>query len=523
MKKYIMMLFGVFAFLALTIPVYSQNRRSVRAAEKKNAELLKGGADFVIDPIEQVPVDKPLSVSRLASAPTNWGVELLLPESVKDRLRNECTRPVVLKIYDTAPRYGHSYLQKGQLPGANYTGEAGTDDVNGHSTHCAGIAVGDIFGVGSVLVEKGLLKYKPVKILTNAGSGNFNMVAQAIAAELTEDSRLITAGTSVVVSGSFGGGTSDVPNVEAELKRSTDAGVLYVFAAGNTGQTGVNYPGRSKYGVGVAALQQSPLVRASFSTMGPEVVVGMPGALIYSTYKGNTFATLSGTSMATPFASGLTCIALSKWGRDYLKSPEQLRKYLAWVCTDIQPSGKDDQTGYGVAYVLSVLDKNPALTPGLPDPPDPVDPPTDPVFPLRKLTITLKGPYTIGWLLLQGSATEKNSAPETQTVLQEVWPSANSFSIDEVTVLVSTATDLPTTYLKLSAHTKKHFTGRGYMMSPPADGADALFWAAYFFEMISAAPRDGSEAMNVRVLKLSGTGPSGERVEYDEGRLRHYP
>lgn len=516
--------FAVLAFsVILPFESFSQNARTVRAVKKKNAELLKGGADIVIDPIEQVPVEsKPVSATRLASAPTNWGVQLLLPESVKTRLRAECTRPVVLKVYDTAPRWGHSYLQTGQIPGANYTGEAGTDDLNGHSTHCAGIAAGDGFGIASVLVEKGLLKLKAVKILTDGGSGNFNMVEQAILGELTDDARLLSSGTGVVVSGSFGGGTSDLPNVEAALKKSTEAGVLYVFAAGNTGQTGVNYPGRSQYGIAVAALQESPLQRAGFSTMGPQVVTGMPGALIYSTYKNNTFATLSGTSMATPFSAGLTCIALSKWGRDYLNTPARLRAYLAWVCTDIQPSGKDDQTGYGISYVLSVLDKNPSLTPDLPGTPNPPDPPTDPVFPERKLSITFDGPYSIGWLLLGGGATENNRPPEVQTIVQPVWAAANTFNIEHITLQVTTKTDLPTTFGRVSEHVKRHFSGRGYMLPPPADAADAVYWAAYFLEMISATPRDGTAPVKMRVLRIEGKGPAGEKIEYTEPQLRHF-
>ena len=513
----------MFAAIFLCSSANSQSRSALNKVERANKKALQGGADIVLDPIEQVPVGK-TKANRMADAPTNWGVDLLLPVAIKARLQNECTKPVILKIYDTAPNYLHTALQAGKLAGSNYTGEAGTDDGNGHSTHCAGIAVGSGFGIASVLVERGLLQFKPVQILTKSGSGSFNMVTQAIAGERAEDQRYITSGRPVVVSGSFGGGTAIVSNVESELKKSSADGVLFIFAAGNTGQDGVNYPGKSPYGVAIAALQQSPLTRAPYSTMGPEVVTAAPGSGIFSSYKGNTYATLSGTSMATPFVSGLTCIALSKWGSEYLKTPAQLRSYLAWVCSDIAPAGRDNQTGYGVAYVISVLDKDPKYAPTDPsDPADPpTDPPTDPVFPARKLTIPVNESYTIGWILLSGGSSVTGSPVEPATYTADTWAAQNTFTITSIDVTVSTSTDLPTTHKRLITALKTHFSGRGYALPQPADGATALYWAAYFAEMLLKNGNDGVTAQNIRVVNITGRGPSGETVSINDANLRHY-
>ena len=50
---------------------------------------------------------------------------------------------------------------------------------------------------------------------------------------------------------------------------------------------------------------------ASFSNYGPTVDIAAPGVNIYSTYKGSSYATLSGYSMASPFVTGAACLYTS--------------------------------------------------------------------------------------------------------------------------------------------------------------------------------------------------------------------
>jgi len=66
----------------------------------------------------------------------------------------------------------------------------------------------------------------------------------------------------------------------------------------------------------------STLTKASFSNYWTEVDVSAPGVNIYSTYKWNTYVTMAGTSMATPFVAWMVWAILSStWGTyDSVKS-----------------------------------------------------------------------------------------------------------------------------------------------------------------------------------------------------------
>src|SRR5262249_16621459 len=70
-------------------------------------------------------------------------------------------------------------------------------------------------------------------------------------------------------------------------------------AAGNNGNTVPFYPAYYANCIAVASTDSSDQ-RSSFSNYGTWVDVAAPGDGIYSTYDGNTYAWLSGTSMATP-------------------------------------------------------------------------------------------------------------------------------------------------------------------------------------------------------------------------------
>lgn len=344
---------------------YRKAKREVGLRIERNISL---GYDIVLGELEQVPT----AVQEFtATAQTNWGEQLLLPGDIRQRVKAECTHRVVVKVTDTGGKLSHPDLTFGQLPGATYTGEPDPEDGNGHSLHVTGIIAARGLGLAWEIVEKGLLKFKPLKVLSNAGGGSFSWVANAYATERKQDEEYIKAGTAVIYSGSFGGGTAIIDPVEKELQASIDKGVFFVFANGNTGGA-VNYPASSPLAISVASLDQSMAV-SSYSSRGPQTDNAMPGRNINSTYKGNGYATLSGTSMATPFLTAAAAIALSKWGIARIPTQAALKTYLQKVATDIPPPGRDDPSGWGVVFIRAILDTAPdGGTPPPPPPPPPV-------------------------------------------------------------------------------------------------------------------------------------------------------
>lgn len=268
---------------------------------------------------------------------------------------------VTVAVLDTGGDMEHRDLKTQIKAAKDFTGSrSGPADVNGHGAHCLGVIGAAQNGVGMVGVAPEA-KLLSGKVLGDNGSGLSTWIAAGIdwAVEQGAD----------VISMSLGSSAADA-RIQAAIKRAVDAGVIVVAAAGNDGprEGTVGYPGGFPEVICVGAVNDKGAV-ANFSSRGPRVDVAAPGVNVRSCYPGDRFATMSGTSMATPYVAGVAALYVADCKlRNQKPSPAEFRKLLTESAKDIAPAGKDTASGYGLVQPAKFLRGVPV--------PMPKDPPT---------------------------------------------------------------------------------------------------------------------------------------------------
>jgi subtilisin family serine protease len=163
-------------------------------------------------------------------------------------------------------------------------------------------AVGNnALGVAGVAWEVTLV---PLRFIGGNGLGTLADAAEAIdyATEAGVD----------VISASWGTTSFSITLLDA-IREATDAGILFVAAAGNAGVDADAYPhypsGYDDPGIVAVAATDDQDSLATFSSYGAVTVdLAAPGVSILSTVPSGEYARLSGTSMAVPHVSGVAAL-----------------------------------------------------------------------------------------------------------------------------------------------------------------------------------------------------------------------
>ena len=209
----------------------------------------------------------------------------------------------------------------------------GCNDDNGHGTHVAGTIAGianNGKGVAGVAFNSPLAI---CKALNSGGSGSTAGVANCI-------SYLVSRGAKVI-SMSLGGGASTT--LQNAVTSASNAGALLVAAAGNAGSTATEYPAGYSQVVSVAATDRRDQ-RASFSNQNADVELAAAGVDVLSSYNtsNTTYATASGTSMATPHVAGAAAVVMARYG-----TASATRSRLQATADDLGAVGRDNAYGFG--------------------------------------------------------------------------------------------------------------------------------------------------------------------------------
>jgi thermitase len=208
-----------------------------------------------------------------------------------------------IAIVDTGVQSNHPDLAGKVVGGWDFVDNDSTpQDGNGHGTHCAGIAAAvtnNSTGIAGTAPKASILA---VRVLDNSGSGTWTAVANGITYAADQGAKVISLSL---------GGTVGNSGLQQAVDYAWSKGSVVVAAAGNAGNTAPNYPAYYSNAIAVASTDQNDN-KSSFSTYGSWVDVAAPGSSIYSTYPTSTYASLSGTSMATPHVAGVAGLLASQ-------------------------------------------------------------------------------------------------------------------------------------------------------------------------------------------------------------------
>lgn len=262
---------------------------SAKISDAGVAELQKDSRVKSIHPDKMISLGKPTPEPPVEGVP--WGIT---------RVGYGDGTGKTAWIIDTGIDVDHPDLNVDASRGYDFINmDALADDDNGHGSHCAGTvaAIDNEIGVIGVAAGATLI---PVKVLDKRGSGAYSAVIAGI------DFVGANAAPGDAANMSLGGGIYQP--IDDAVYAASQKGIFFALAAGNETDDANNHSPARVNGPYIWTISAMDVNNnfASFSNYGnPPVDFCEPGVSIYSTYKDGGFATLSGTSMASPHMCGI--------------------------------------------------------------------------------------------------------------------------------------------------------------------------------------------------------------------------
>jgi major intracellular serine protease len=280
------------------------------------------------------------------------GVEMIQAPKIWEQTKG---KGITVAILDTGCDITHSDLKERIIGGRNFTNDDGGKadeykDYNGHGTHVAGTiaATKNNNGVVGVAPEANLLI---IKVLDKNGSGQYEWIINGINYAIEQKADIISMSL---------GGPEDLPELHTVIQKAISHNILVICAAGNEGD-GVDstdefdYPGSYNEVISVGAID---LERHSsnFSNSNNEVDLVGPGEKILSTFLDGKYATLSGTSMATPHVSGAMALIKALSVTSFERDLTATELYAQLIKRTVPLGNSPKLEGNGLIY-LTVMDK----------------------------------------------------------------------------------------------------------------------------------------------------------------------
>ncbi|MCX6131004.1 MAG: S8 family serine peptidase [Proteobacteria bacterium] len=266
----------------------------------------------------------------VATQDPSWGLKRLSLPEIRAEFPEANGSGVRVGIIDTGIQSRHpEFNAKNKVVFRDFTSRLKYPyDDNGHGTHVAGTIAGINTGIAPNV------NIFSAKAFTATGSASDTMLLLAMQWLYDPDGNPETDDYPHVISNSWGldlpfaiNDASEFELIHRAIQAWVNSDIIPVFAAGNSGAAPNGMPGGFAESIAIAAIDIDSKI-AEFSSRGPNYwKVGnqvlsvfkpdfaAPGVDIYSAWPGNGYAYLSGTSMATPHATGSIALILQQTGR----------------------------------------------------------------------------------------------------------------------------------------------------------------------------------------------------------------
>lgn len=322
------------------LPSYQINL--IEAFGQKKIIILKTG-EHMNRSIKLLP-DYQTNLIKTSTSLINYNLELHdIPEIWKETQGEG----IKIGVLDTGLP-NHPDLEGKVKDYANFTSDKEVDDIDGHSTHVSGKISGE-----SKNKDIGIIGIAPkaelfiAKVMDKDGTGNDEGLAQGIDWCIKKGCQVLnlSLGATNIMAKYF-------PKTKKKILEAYSHNIYMFAAAGNEGVNHINFPAFMNEIFCIVAINNKE-EHAPFSNTGPEVDFSGLGVNVMSTYLNSSYASLSGTSMATPDVAAIAALILSKHlnGKICGETPVtdfwQMREHLIRICTDIGPTGYDPIFGWG--------------------------------------------------------------------------------------------------------------------------------------------------------------------------------
>ena len=362
------------------------------AAHPDVSSIGPNGTLPLIEPVESAPADNTIQS-------VEWGVANINADDVWADF-GVTGEGIVVATIDTGVQYDHPALvaqYRGNLGGGsfdhNYNWHDPSEvcspgvpcDNNGHGTHVTGTMVGDDGGNNQIGVAPGAQWIAAKGCESNScsqsallSSGQWMVAPTDVNGDNPDPSK-----APHIVNNSWGGGGGNTWYMDT-VDSWVAAGIFPMFANGNSGPGcgTAGSPGDYPQSYGIGAYDESNNI-ASFSSRGPSQVdsgikpnASAPGVSVRSSVPTNSYSSFSGTSMASPHASGLVALV---WSAESslvgdIDATRAIVDSTSRSESDLQCGGDADNNN---VWGQGRIDAHAAVSAALgQDPPD--DPPDDP-------------------------------------------------------------------------------------------------------------------------------------------------